>query len=237
MSRDSSIDAEVVRRVQAASAAFGRLRTRVWSNRDLRLCTKIEVYRAVVVSALTYSLETCTLYRRHMRRLTAIQMYHLRLILGISWQDRIPNVEVLRLAAMTSIEALLVSANIRWAGHVVRMDEDRLPKAIMYSELAAGARTVGGQKLRYKDVLKRNLKAADGPVDSWEEVALDRTEYRRVTRGAVESVEENRRRAYEAARERRHNPPPPAEALLCPVCNKVCRGRVGLAAHTRARHR
>jgi len=40
-----------------------------------------------------------------------------------------------------------------------------LPKSIMYGELAEGNRLVGGQKLRYKDVLKRNLKAAGGRVN------------------------------------------------------------------------
>ncbi len=80
--------------------------------------TKMQVYKAVVVSALIYSLETCILYRRHIRRLTAVQLCHLRLVLGIRWQEYVPNVEVLRRAYMLSIEALLVSANIRWAGRI-----------------------------------------------------------------------------------------------------------------------
>ena len=51
---------------------------------------------------------------------------------------------------------------------MVRMDDSRLPKAVMYAELREGTRTVGGQNLRYKDVLKRNLKAAGAHVNDWD---------------------------------------------------------------------
>ena len=49
---------------------------------------------------------------------------------------------------------------------------DRLPKAVMYAELTEGQRKRGGQKLRYRDVFKRHLKAAD--IDTWERKASDR---------------------------------------------------------------
>lgn len=234
---DGSSDAEISRRIQAASFSFGRLRPRVWANHDLKMSTKLEVYRAVVLSALLYALEACVLYRRQVRRLTSIQVRHLRQIMRISWQERVPNVEVLRRAGMPSVEALLTASNVRWAGHVARMDDNRIPKAIMYSELAEGRRAVGGQKLRFKDVLKRNLEAADGPVDDWEKLAHDRERYREMSRRAVGRVEEKRREACEAARDRRHNPPPPMEVLPCEHCGRLCRGQVGLAAHKRVKHR
>jgi len=35
------------------------------------------------------------------------------------------------------------------------MPNNQLPKAVLYGELSVGKRKTGGQKLRYKDVLKR----------------------------------------------------------------------------------
>ena len=65
------------------------------------------------------------------------------------------------------MEALITSSQFRWAGHVRRMTDDRLPKVAFYSEFAEGKRKRGGQKLRFKDVLKRHLKTANVDVDTW----------------------------------------------------------------------
>ena len=49
---------------------------------------------------------------------------------------------------VSGIEAFLIKAQFRWTGHVIRKDENRLPKTIFYSELANGARSCGGQRKR-----------------------------------------------------------------------------------------
>lgn len=41
------------------------------------------------------------------------------------------------------------------------MPDSRLPKAVFYGELSEGKRKKGGQKLRFKDVLKQNMKNAN----------------------------------------------------------------------------
>ena len=51
---------------------------------------------------------------------------------------------------MLSVHALLKLAQLRLAGHVIRMPEERLPKKIPYGELEAGKRSHGSQKQRTK---------------------------------------------------------------------------------------
>ena len=52
----------------------------------------------------------------------------------------------------------VLKAQLRWAGHVQRMASNRFSKAVFYLELRQGKRSHGGQKLRFKDVLKRHMK-------------------------------------------------------------------------------
>jgi len=85
----------------------------------------------------------------------------LRRIARIRWQDKIPNTEVLQICGVTGIEAFLMSAQFRWVSHVTRMDDTRLPKIAFYCELEHGTRSLGGQRKRFKGMLKSNMKACD----------------------------------------------------------------------------
>ena len=58
-------------------------------------------------------------------------MRALRSILGIKWQDRITNLEVLDRAKSTSIKSMLIKAQLRWVGHVIRIEEFRIPRRLM----------------------------------------------------------------------------------------------------------
>ena len=95
--------------------------------------------------------------------------------MGIKWSDRITNNEALRLAATPSIYTLLRQ---RWLGHVRRMQDDRIPKDLLYGELATGKRAHGRPQLRFKDVCKRDTKALDTDVDGREDLAQDRSHWR-----------------------------------------------------------
>ena len=158
---------EINNRIQAAPGAFVGLWKRVWSQHGISVSTKCKVYKAIVLPTLLYSEETYTLYRRHFRKLSKVHLQHLRQILRISWKYHIPNVEVLRRANMSSIEPTLTASQIRWTGHIIRMNDSRLPKAVFYGALATGKRLRCGQRLRYKDVVKRHLKAIHIAVDHW----------------------------------------------------------------------
>lgn len=62
---------------------------------------------------------------------------------------------------------------MRWLGHVHRMVDGRIPKDILYGELASGKRSVGSPQLRYKDVCKRDMKALNINSENWEDVAAE----------------------------------------------------------------
>ena len=79
----------------------------------------------------------------------------------ISWQDKVPNTEVLSRAGLPSMFTLLRQRRLRWLGHVHRMPDGRIPKDLLYGELATGSRRTGRPQLRYSDVVKRDMKAVD----------------------------------------------------------------------------
>jgi hypothetical protein len=95
---------------------------------------------------------------------------------------------------------LLKKAQLRWAGHVVRMSDDRLPKALLYGELADGKRSIGGQRKRFKDSLKSSLQAFDIDTESWECLATKRSSWRSMIWKGAEIHEQDRLRQAESKR-------------------------------------
>jgi len=105
-------------------------------------------------------------------------MLELRQIIGIKWQDKIPNTEVLERCKMTGIEAFLRQAQLCWSGHLVRMPDTRLPKAIFYSQLSSDSIVCGRPVKRYKDSLKKSLQLCNIDSATWETTTQDRSLWR-----------------------------------------------------------
>ncbi|CAH1266354.1 Hypp3340 [Branchiostoma lanceolatum] len=237
ISNDATVTKDVDSRLGKACSSFGRLQKRVWKNHSLRLSTKIQVYRAVVITTLLYGAETWVLYRKQVRLLERFHQRCLRCIMGIKWQDYVTNIEVLERANLPSMEALLLSKQLRWAGHLSRMEDSRMPKAVFYSELCQGKRDRGAPRKRYKDQLKRQLSSAGIPVKEWENIANDRNAWRAATKRGAESFETARRES--AAEKRSHRKAAaaqsaPTQGFTCPACSRVCGSRIGLHSHRRA---
>ena len=108
-----------------------------------------------------------------------------RTLLRVRWQEKVPDTEVLQRSEMEGIHAILMRSQLRWAGHVHRMDDSRLPKRVHYSELSIGMRTVSWPNLRFQDTLKASLKHCDIPQSTWKETADDRPAWRSIVKNGV----------------------------------------------------
>ena len=132
-----SLDTEIDRRIGKAATTLAHLTSRVWTNPKLTVKTKMVVCNACVVSALMYGSETWTTYARQEKRLNSFHLRSIRRILGISWQDRVSNTEVLSRASLPSMFTLLRRRRLCWLGHVYHLEDGRIPKDILYGELAS----------------------------------------------------------------------------------------------------
>nr|VZI41450.1 unnamed protein product [Spirometra erinaceieuropaei] len=239
LSRNTKIDDEVANRISKASQAFGRLQSTVWNRHGLQLSTKLKMYKAVILPTLLYGAETWTVYAKQARRLNHFHLSCLRRILRLKWQDRIPDTDVLERTGILSIYAILRQIQLRWSGHLVRMDDERLPKRLFYGDVATGSRRQGGQIRRYKDTLKSSLKCLQINPTNWEELALDRPTWRRTVKTGAAIYEANRIAAAKAKREARKSQLRPvsnaaAQPLpTCPRCQRTFRARIGLVGHLR----
>ncbi|BHF73699.1 hypothetical protein SprV_0401678100 [Sparganum proliferum] len=242
LSRSTKIDDEVARRTSKASQVYGRLQSTVWNRHGLQLSTKLKIYKAVILPTLLYGAGTWTVYTKQARRLNHFHLSCLRRILRLRWQDRIPDTDVLERTGILSIYNMLRQMQLLWSGHLVRMDDERLPRRLFYGYVATGSRRQGHQIRRYKDTLKFSLKRLQINPTTWEDVARDRTTWRRTVKTGAVIYEANRIAAAKVKREARKlqlRPPRNADAQplpTCPRCQRTFRARIGLIGHLRTSH-
>ena len=91
----------------------------------------------MVVSVLLYGAETWTLKAQHVRRLNSFHSRCVRTILGVpryqQWKERITSKHLASAFGMRqSIPDLIMEQQLRWLGHVGRMDKERLPKRVLF---------------------------------------------------------------------------------------------------------
>ena len=63
--------------------------------------------------------------------------------MNISWKDKITNKVILEKVGLPPMADILNQMNLRWLGHVERMDFARLPRQLLYSQLRDGKRNQG----------------------------------------------------------------------------------------------
>ena len=116
----------------------------------------------------------------------------------------VTNTEVFERTNCISIESMLLKFCLRWTGHVIRMEDHRIPKQFLFRELEQGHRKQGRPCKCVKDTVKTGLKWCDIPPTEQVATALDRQRWRTFTQSASSSPEEERRHQAQSATEHRH---------------------------------
>lgn len=229
-----SLDMEIHTRIKKASSSFGRLRSRVFENRNLRVSTKVAVYNAVCVSTLLYGAETWTPYSRHIPLLQSFHIRCLQKILGLSWMDRVQHAEILQSTNSICMEAAVAKKHLRWIGHTIRMPDHRLPRQVLYGQLQGAKRAAGGQKKRYKDYTKGLLKHSNINPMQLEALAQDRSAWQVTCARVVSQIHDKDQQRRAERRRQRHQKAagaPLSFGFPCSTCGRVCGSRIGLNAH------
>ena len=166
---------DIKRRIALASAAFGRLRNKIWNRKDIKKALKVRLYYALIVPIAIYASETWTLLEEDKRKLEVFENRCLRAMLGITLHDRIRNEKVKKsLNINISITDIIKKKRMCWFGHI-----NRLPNTSYvlhtYKSGFPGPRPRGRPPKRWEDQIKKDTGL---PLRTAEKVAMDRGEWR-----------------------------------------------------------
>ena len=178
ISSNGSCEKDVKVRIGKAAATFGKL-SDIWSSKFVSHTVKVKLYETLIMSILLYSAELWPITVTAMKKLEAAHHRWQRKLLGITWKDKIKNDEVRSRTGLRRVETILRERRLRWLGHVMRMDSERIPHQGMNWQLAGFKRRPGRPRKNWTDIVTKDLKTMG---IGWEEAALlstDRNEWRR----------------------------------------------------------
>jgi sorting nexin-29 len=157
---------EVTARVNKATSVFERLRKRLWSSKEVSISTKSQVYHSAVRSVLLYGCESWALREEDLRRLETFESRKLRQLLGVSYRDKITNTTILTRAKIKmTIRQTVYDRRMKWLGHILRMNDARLPKRALLATPETGwRRPAGGAQLTWNRLCARDLLPQRGGV-------------------------------------------------------------------------
>ena len=111
----------IQRHISPASSVFGRLKERVFTNRNLSIHKAIVVYNAALISTMLNGCDSWVPFRRHIRLLESFCIRRLWLILRFRWWNKVTPSEIRSRSRVPSIESMLFHRQLRWLRHVIRM--------------------------------------------------------------------------------------------------------------------
>ena len=183
ISENGRVDVEVRRRIQAGANAWRNVEG-VMVDRKISRKLKGKVLDSCVVPASTYGLETLALSELHQHKLQVCENNWIRKIAGVRRVER-RRMKDLReeVGSKACIVGKIVKSRMKWAGHMVRMNDDKLPKRAE-TKRQEGSRKRGRPQLRWEDCVKRDLRKAK-EEEKWREKANNRDRWKLITKVAV----------------------------------------------------
>ena len=135
------------------------------------------------------------------------------------------------------MQCILTQRRLRWLGHVCRMDDGRIPKDLLFGELATGTRPTGRPNLRFKDTCKRDLRDCGINPADLQSASSNRSSWRIATRVGSRQAEERktilRRKKKEERKQGSRTKIDCVPEYTCTRCGRACHSRIGLYSHSR----
>ncbi len=143
----------------------------------------------LVVPASIHGLETLALSELHQHKLQVCENNWIRIIARVKRVERRIMKDLSEVGTKVFIGGKIVKSRMKWAGHMVRMKDDRLPKRYE-TKKHGGCRKRGRPLLRWEHRVKRDLRMTE-EEDKWREKANNRDQWKEIiTKVAVQRIDE-----------------------------------------------
>jgi hypothetical protein len=171
------------------------LSERVFLNPHIHLLTKLRIFDSVVISNGLYGCAIWNIKDKQIQQLDSWKFRHLKKILRCKWSDYCSYVDIIERIRgygiiIGTIQMTITKRRLLYLGHVIRMDDCRLPKRMLYGGINLGKRASGGQETSYHKCVKDDFIRCNMSTDFQviEGLALDKGQWLRSVDAGVKNL-------------------------------------------------
>jgi hypothetical protein len=173
-------------RIKYANKTYFMLQN-FFKNKSISKKVKLRLKNTITDKLLTYASETWILTNRDRKQMNTFEGKVYRRILGPVYDNEkekwriLTNKEIYEsVKKPTTIETIRLN-RLRWFGHAQRMEENRIPKRVLYMNLGT-TRMRGRPRNRWQDEVREYGRVVGG--EGWDEKVRNREEWKKLLRTA-----------------------------------------------------
>ena len=140
-----------------------------------------KVFDQCVLTTIVYGAETWKMTKEMTQKLVTTQRAMERKMLHLSLKDKIRHTEIRKKTKVQDIMTKIKAAKWKWAGHVIRTNDNRWTKRMTEWQPRNGKRKRGRQKRRWRDDITSYMGTT-----AWTRTAMTRPEWKRLEAGFIE---------------------------------------------------
>ena len=178
-------DEDIKVRIQKARGAFAMLRN-VWAAKELKMDTKLRIFKTNVRSVLLYGCETWRLTNTAARKLQSFTNRCLRIITGIKWFDHVTNTELWERTGQKPVKQIIQERRWKWIGHTLRRPASSITRQAL-SWNPQGKRKRGRPRATWRREVEAEMKRTGRSWLQLERDAQDRHLWRMIVDGLCSS--------------------------------------------------
>lgn len=129
ITNDGNIDVELANRAKKSNKLYYALRA-LLGKTEMNIETKLRIYNTIILPTLIYACENWTIQKKHIGKLDAMEMKHLRKIAGKTKWDGIRNNIIRETIKQEPIGNKVIKRQLNWYGHLTRMNTNKLVKKV-----------------------------------------------------------------------------------------------------------
>ena len=162
----ATCEQEVNARIGKTWGRFSEMK-KLWGIKRMSIHVKLKLYNAYVLPVLLFGSETWALTDKQLQQLERVHSSCLRQMLNVRVSDRHRLVDIRAMCGTVSLADYLTAARLRWFGHVMRMDEGRIPHVALHSTLhGVTKRPRGRPPMKWQTCVFKDLQQHELPTST-----------------------------------------------------------------------